>query len=484
MSGGHGVAGSSPASPNFFSLSSPAYHFIPRAYNRGASTLSEFPKTYYIQSLGCNKNTVDSEILMTMLEERGFRRVDEPEDADRIIVNTCSFIDEAKQESIDAILNLTSHVKEGARLVVTGCFPQVYPEVIKQKISEVDVITGTGNLNTVIEAIASQTDQRDFPGTRVISDTYSNPVLRTRFLSAEGFAYLKISEGCSRGCSFCLIPYIKGSLRSRPADEILNEAKYLEKKGVNELILTSQDTLSYGIDLGDKRGLQTLIGRLIGETTIPFIRLLYLRPDSELLEMLDLFKNSRVLPYFDMPVQHAAEKVLRNMKREGNSQYYKKVIDEIRNQIPHAVFRTTVITGFPGEGVKEFVELRRFIEKVKFNHVGVFVFSMQRETGAYQLGERVKIRVAERRKDVILSQQREISHGLLGAEVGRTFDVLIEERIQGEKLYFGRSYHFAPEVDGIFVVKSEREITPGSIIRVRATSAEDYDLHGREVLQE
>ena len=201
------------------------------------------------------------------------------------------------------------------------------------------------------------------------------------------------------------------------------------------------------------------------------------------MRILDLFDNKRVVPYFDIPVQHAAEKVLKNMNREGNSLYYEKIIDEIRSRIPHAVLRTTLITGFPGEGKDEFEELLAFIKRIRFNHVGAFVFSPQSETRAYQLDERVKTRIAEQRREIILTHQKGISRELLQSEVGKTFDVLIEEKIENEKLYFGRSYHFTPEVDGLFVIESERTLKPGSIVRVKATSAEDYDLHGREILQ-
>jgi ribosomal protein S12 methylthiotransferase len=455
----------------------------PINHNPRSYTVNQIRKSYYIHSLGCNKNTADSEVLMSMLSERGFRRVDEPEDAERVIVNTCAFIDEAKQEAIDTIMGLSARIHEGAALIVTGCFPQLYADEIEEKIPEADIIAGSGDLVAVIDAIDSKTDQRDFPSTRVIPEHFSNTVMRTQFLSNRGYAYLKISEGCSRGCSFCLIPHIKGGLRSRSADEIILEAKHLEGLGIGELILTSQDTLSYGTDLSENRGLRFLIEHLLEETGIPFIRLLYLRPAKGLLRILDLFENNRVVPYFDIPVQHAAENVLKNMNREGNSLYYKKIIDEIRSRIPHAVLRTTLITGFPGEGKDEFEELLAFIKRIRFNHVGAFVFSPQSETRAYQLDERVKTRIAQQRREIILTHQKGISRELLHSEVGKTFDVLIEEKIENEKLYFGRSYHFTPEVDGLFVIESERTLKPGSIVRVKATSAEDYDLHGREILQ-
>jgi ribosomal protein S12 methylthiotransferase len=438
-------------------------------------------KTYFIHSLGCNKNSVDSEILMTLLSERGYVRVEQPDEASRIIVNTCAFIDEAKEEAVESILALAAFVKGNGSLVVTGCMPQLYEEEIKNNMPEVDVIAGSADMAALVDAIDAETGHRDFPATRVIPSQYENKTLRTEFLSNNGYAYVKISEGCNRTCSFCLIPHIKGGLRSRSITEILLEAKHLEKQGIGELILTSQDTLSFGLDRDARNGLRNLLEQLIEQTSIPFIRLLYLRPSDTLLKLLELFKNSRVLPYFDIPVQHASDRVLKLMSREGNATRYERLIENIRNIIPHAVFRTTLITGFPGEGKAEFEELTAFIDRIRFNHVGVFVYSPQRETQAFKLHGRVQNSVAERRKKELLSRQRIISRELLQAEIGKSFDVLVEERVDKENIYFGRSYHFAPEVDGIFVVESKKEIEPGTIVKVRAESAEDYDLHGRIV---
>ena len=436
-------------------------------------------KTYYIHSLGCNKNTVDSEIIMSLLKARGYRRVDQPENASRIIVNTCAFIDSAKEEAIEAIMGLSQRKHEEALLVVTGCMPQIYASEIRRNIPEADIITGSGDLAAVIDSIDTNSKVGDYPSTRDIPKYYSNEVMRTEFLINRGYAYIKISEGCNRSCSFCLIPQIKGNLRSRSVDEIVREARYLEEQGAGELILTSQDTLSYGSDRDDESNLRFLVEQIVENTGVSFIRLLYLRPSKKLLSLLDLFVNGRVVPYFDIPVQHASEKVLKKMNREGNAAQYESIIAGIRKHIPHAVLRTTLITGFPGEGKREFEELLSFIKHIRFNHVGVFAFSPQRETVANSLHGRVKKGVAERRKETLLNCQRSISRELLQSEVGKTYDVLIEEKIEKERLYFGRSYHFAPDVDGLFVVESKRQLKTGSIVKVRTHSAEEYDLHGR-----
>jgi ribosomal protein S12 methylthiotransferase len=437
-------------------------------------------KTFYLESLGCNKNTVDSEILLTLLKERGFSRVDIPEKADHIIVNTCAFIDEAKQEAIDVIFNIAHHKKPKAQLIVTGCFPQLYSNEILDAIPEVDVVAGSANIKTVLEAIEKPSGKRDLPESRRIPATYTDKTMRRELLTRKGFAYIKIAEGCSRGCSFCLIPHIKGEMRSRKLQEIVEEAQNLEEKGVKELIITSQDTLSYGNDIGIKKGLSELIHKLLQETGLKYIRLLYLRPGKDLLKNLHIFQNDRVVPYFDIPIQHVSRGILKNMNREGDAALYENVVETIRGCIERAILRTTVITGFPGESEVDFEELKEFISRIQFNHLGVFVFSPQRETKSAGLGDRIESVVAKSRKEKILSLQQSISRELLKKEVGKYFDVLIEEKIKGSTLYFGRSYHFAPEVDGVFVVKSQRIIENGSVINAKVTSSDDYDLHGRE----
>jgi ribosomal protein S12 methylthiotransferase len=269
-------------------------------------------------------------------------------------------------------------------------------------------------------------------------------------------------------------------MRSRKLQEIIEEAQNLEEIGVKEIIITSQDTLSYGYDIGLKEGLGELIHRLLQETGLKYIRLLYLRPGKELLKHLDIFQNSRVVPYFDIPIQHVSRGILKNMNREGDAASYENVVHTIRGCIEGAIIRTTVITGFPGEREVDFEELIEFISCIQFNHLGVFVFSPQKETEAAGLSDQIRSVVGESRKEKILSIQRSISRELLKREVGKYFDVLIEEKIKGSALYFGRSYHFAPEVDGLFVVKSPRNIEIGSVINAEVTGSDDYDLHGRE----
>lgn len=443
-------------------------------------------KCVYLESLGCNKNTVDSEIILSLLRERGYIRTTNPEDASCIIVNTCAFIDDAKRESIDVILGLARYRKAGRRLIVTGCLSQLHPYEIEQELPEVDAIIGVGNLQYVIEAVERPGSPGDYSESRNIPERYREYIQRNEFLTPPGYAYVKISEGCSRACSFCLIPHIKGEHRSRDIEEIIKEVCVLEERGIKEIIITSQDTLSFGEDLGIKNGLKELIYKLLEKTSIPWIRLLYLRPARELLDILEVFEDCRVLPYFDIPIQHASKKILINMNRSGDSTMFLKLIDRVREKLPNAILRTTVMVGFPGEEEEDFQTLLKFIKKVKFHHLGVFVFSPQKETDAYTLKGKVKRAIGERRKKEIMLIQQGISRDLLQRELGKVHDVLIdeilntgvEESTSSESLYLGRSFHFAPEVDGFFLVRSSKPLRPGIIIRAKVTEAECYDLHG------
>ncbi len=434
-------------------------------------------KTIFFLSLGCSRNTVDSEIMITLLEEAGHTIVPTPEEADVLVVNTCAFIDEAKQEAIDTILALSEKKRAGSRLVVAGCFSQLYHEEILKELREVDAVVGIGNLGVITEAV-DESSARDYPQARLIGRKYSEHTKRSRLITPQGYAYLKVSEGCSGTCSFCLIPLIKGPMRSRRTDAVVEDALRLVDLGTKEIVLTSQDTLAYGRDLGMKNGIRSLVEELLEKTGVERIRILYLNPHDDLMEILDIFGDDRVLPYFDIPVQHASERLLASMHRRGSGERYRDLVSRIKERVPDAVFRTGVIVGYPSENEADFHVLLDFIREVEFNHLGVFVFSPQRETEAAGLHGRVKKRVAEKRRNTILELQRAISRKKLTQEIGKTFNVLVEEKVQGEDLYFGRSYHFAPEVDGIFVLQSEEEIDPGSIVTARVTRADDYDLHG------
>ncbi len=438
-------------------------------------------KKFYIETLGCNKNTVDSEIIVSLLLKKGFIHSKNPEEADYIIVNTCGFIDSVKEESIDTILEfaeIKKKVKE-KRLIVTGCFSQLYHQILKKEIPEIDAVFGVGNLNSVVSVIENNSEGNKlvYNESFNIGSSYREYIPRD-YISTKGFAYIKIAEGCNRKCTFCLIPKIKGKYRSRKPESIIDEIRHLEDKNIYEINLVSQDTLSYGNDIGIKDGLSKLIEGILENTKIKYVRLLYLRPSREVMNLLPIFNEKRVVPYFDIPIQHVSAKILKSMKREGSKEEYKELINNIREKVSNPVIRTSVIVGFPGEGEKEYNELVSFIKDIKFNHLGVFIFSPQKETEAYKLPGRVKKKIAEIREKELLEVQAGISESLLKKEVGKIYNVLIEEKVRGENIYFGRSYHFAPEVDGLFVVHSAKRLKVPALVRCRVTRAETYDLHG------
>ena len=435
-------------------------------------------KLIYLRSLGCNKNTVDSEIILSLLKGRGYKRTDNPDKASKIIINTCAFIDDAKEEAIDTIFELSQYKKKGSQLIVTGCFSQLYHREIIAKLPEVDAVIGVGNLGAVLDAVESSDSRKDFSGSRDIGDVYKEYLIRDELITPPGYSYLKIAEGCSNKCSFCLIPKIKGKLRSRTLSQIIEEAVSLEKTGVKEIILISQDTLSYGCDLNMRGGLKVLIKGLLENTGIKFFRLLYLRPDPELLENIEIFENSRLLPYFDIPIQHVSKKILKSMNRIGDPQLFSGIIKNLRDGVQNAVLRTSLIAGFPGETEDDFNTLLDFIEEVRFNHIGVFSFSPQRETEAFKLKGRVDKNIIEKRKNKLLELQKKISRENLEEYIGKVYDVIIEEGFEPGDRYIGRSYHFAPEVDGVFLVRSKRRLKAGDLIKAKVTRADDYDLHG------
>jgi len=435
-------------------------------------------KQVYIETLGCNKNTVDSEIIATLLKRNGIPIVKNPDDADVIVVNTCAFIDEAKEESINTILSLAEYKKNGKKLIVSGCLAQIYSSELLKEIPEIDTVAGVENLDEIVNQILKDRYVRDLKVTRNISSRFVEYPERECLLSGNGTAYIKIAEGCNVNCSFCIIPKIRGPLRSRRIENIVEEANRLIELGVKELILVSQDTLSYGVDIGLENGLDKLLKALLSETDAMFIRVLYLRPAHELLNVQSLFGNSRVLPYFDIPIQHVSKKILKLMNRRGGYDEYLQLLSKIREMEKRAVIRTSVIVGFPGEDDNDFNELVSFLKEARINHLGVFTFSPQRESEAWNYKPRVKKVIAEKRKKKIYDLQEEISYSLLRKEKGKTFDVLIEEKVRGKDIYFGRSYHFAPEVDGTFVVYSEKRLTPGAVVKARVERADVYDLHG------
>ncbi len=431
--------------------------------------------TFFIESLGCAKNQVDSEYLIADLEARGLRWVASPEEAQIIIVNTCGFITSAKDQSIQTSLAFKASFPE-KKVIMLGCLVQRYGAELEREMGEIDGFIGLNDLEALLRLISSgggdharcgQTPQR-------------RKRSRSRFLSFPGSAYVKVAEGCSNHCSYCAIPLIRGELASRSRGDILEEIDELLRRGVVEIVLIAQDLASYGQDRGGAE-LVALVKEILRLEQKFWLRLLYLHPDHFPTGLLDVMAaDSRLLPYFDIPFQHASRGVLARMGRSGTAETYAALVQEIRRRIPEAVIRSTFLVGFPGEGEEDFQALLSFQQDCPLDWVGVFAYSREEGTPAYNLPGGVKKTVARARKRAVEQAQIGISERLLDRQVGRTLDVLVEERIQGERLYLGRAYLHAPEVDGLVVVKSG-DLEPGRICPVRIEARAGIDLEASVV---
>lgn len=436
-------------------------------------------------SLGCAKNLVDSEVMLGFLAQNGAEVTPDPERADVIIVNTCGFVEDAKQESIETILEMAQLKKTGnlKRLVVAGCMVQRYARELSAEIPEIDAFVGLDELERAPEAVFGKLGRDHIPDQVASMRVYDHRV--PRLLATGGvYAYLKVAEGCNNPCTFCHIPRMRGAFRSRPVDSLVAEAQMLEHKGVRELVLIAQDTTRYGEDLGMGRtGLRTLLERLLAETCLPWIRVLYAYPatlDEGIFEL--MAANSRVVPYLDIPLQHASRKVLKLMKRGGDAASYRALIARARDTVPGLAVRTTFIVGFPGEGDEEFMELCRFVEEVGFDHLGVFAYSFQEENPGAELGDPIPQEVKEVRREKLLSLQRRLSRRRLRALRGREAVALVDgPSAEHPWVMQGRLATQAPEVDGV-VVLSGGPVAPGDFVRVKITGSADYDVVG-EVLE-
>jgi ribosomal protein S12 methylthiotransferase len=443
----------------------------------------------HLVSLGCAKNQVDSEIMLGRLAQAGWTITEDPEEAHAIVVNTCSFIEDAAQESLDMILELAEYKKKGIcrRLVVAGCLPERYREEILQTMPEVDVFLGTGAFDQIVTAVGDLriVHEAILPDPdRVLYHGQGSP----RVLSTPHMAYLKVAEGCSRGCTYCIIPKLRGSHKSRPLEDVVAEARDLVASGVRELILVAQDTTAYGGDLVPAVSLGRMVNRLAGlsagkgrKAEKPWIRVLYGHPESiddEFIRAVAAHPN--VCPYFDVPIQHASNHVLKRMGRRYSRDNLRDLFRRIRAQIPGASLRTTIIVGFPGETDKDFAEVLEFAEEIRFDHLGVFVYSDADDIRSHRLRGHVPKPVAQDRYDQLMSAQMDIAAGNNQAHIDKTYPVLIEENL-GNHLYAGRTYFQAPEVDGVTYVNtalSGHELMIGRFVRARINDAMEYDLMG------
>lgn len=433
---------------------------------------------YYLLTLGCAKNTVDSQGMATLLERAGYRATDNPRRADLLIVNTCGFIAPAREESLEAIRELAKARRKGQKLLVAGCWAQRDPQAILRVVPEVDGLLGTRRWMDILEVVRSlERASRPDPLVHILDVPLSGDGADVPYVAIQGAsAYLKIADGCSRPCAFCAIPLIKGPAVSRPLERVLEDAAFAAAQGVRELNLIAQDTTAYGRDLGMEDGLAALLERLAERVPeVPWIRVLYAFPGAVTPRLIDVMaRYPQVLPYLDLPLQHAHPAVLRRMRRPADVDWVRRTVAQMRERIPDLVIRTTFIVGYPGETEEEFEALLRFVEEMAFDRVGVFVYSHEEGTEAARLADDVPPEVKEDRRGRLMELQQAISLAKNRALVGRTLDVLVEG--YGDGVSVGRSYRDAPEIDGLVLVQGELPV--GEIVPVRVTAALEYDLIG------
>ncbi len=419
-----------------------------------------------VVTMGCSKNLVDSESLLGQLKAGGAALTSDVDDADTVVINTCGFIETARQESIDAILEAVERKKRGElkRVVVMGCLSERYKKELMQEIPEVDVFFGSNNLKEVVESLGADF-KKELLGERVLA-------------TPKHYAFLKISEGCDNPCSFCSIPIMRGRHRSKPIEEIEREANILLSRGVKELILIAQDSTYYGIDIYGERKLASLMSTLAQQQGTEWIRLMYAYPARFPLDILEAMRSFRnVCRYLDMPVQHISDDVLKGMRRGISARKTYELLDTIRSAIPDIGLRTTLIVGFPGETEKDFQMLHDFVKETKFHRLGVFTYSHEEGTTAYPLGDPVPENVKEERKDAIMSLQKDIAEYRNQSLVGSTVKVLIDRKEDG--IFVGRTEWDAPEIDQEVFVQSAFELHVGSFYGVQVTGAAEYDLFGK-----
>ncbi len=417
----------------------------------------------HVLTLGCEKNTVDSEVLMKQLKLNNMELIADPNKADTVIINTCGFIRDAKQESIETILQAVERKKHGklGKVIVMGCLSERYATEMQKEIPEVDLFIGANKMDKVVQALGGD---------------YKYELLGERLLTTPGhFAYLKISEGCDRPCSFCAIPLMRGKHLSKSEDDLVHEAHLLGEQGVKELILIAQESTYYGMDRYGERKLASLLDRLSAVDGIEWIRLMYAHPAQFPLDLLDVYNRTpKLCRYLDMPVQHISDNVLKSMQRGITGRATRELIQTIRSKVPDIVLRTTLIVGYPNEGEKEFNELVEFVHEARFDRLGVFTYSQEEDTQAFNLGDPVPNEVKEERKQIIMEIQKEISLEKNEEYIGKTIRVLVDEQ-EGDVSHC-RTQFDAPEIDNSVMVTSSAHFSPGMFYDVDVTDAMEYDV--------
>ncbi len=424
--------------------------------------------------MGCSKNDVDSETMAYKLKNNDYTIINNPSDADYIIINTCSFINAAKEESIDAIFDMINQKKDGAKIIVSGCLAQRYSKELKEEIPEIDIIVGTGNFQNISEIIKEYEENNKDD---VYIDNINADIEYIEKDVVDITEYVKIAEGCNNNCSYCIIPKLRGRLRSRPIDDIVNEINHLHKLGTKEVILIAQNTTDYGMDIYSRPSLDMLLKAILERTKMPWIRIMYLYPDNITDDLIETFNSSdRILKYMDIPLQHASDHVLKMMNRHIDKDEIHELITKLRTKIADLVLRTTFIVGFPGEREEDFEELLNFIKKEKFDKLGVFEYSDEEGTRSYSFNEKLDEKTKAERREKIMDAQMDISRASLEKRVGTVMKCLVEDGEAGE--YTLRSFMDAPDVDGQVYVTSDKDLEIGSFVDVKIIEALEYDLRG------
>ena len=431
-------------------------------------------------SLGCDKNLVDTEVMLGMLASRGYEMTNDEQEADIIVINTCCFIHDAKEESIQNILDMAEYKKNGSAkaLIVTGCMAERYRQEILDEIPEVDEVLGTTAYDCILDAVdAALAGQHEV----MTANLDALPLPETKRLVTTGghFAYLKIAEGCDKHCTYCIIPKIRGNFRSVPMERLLKEAQDLAEQGVKELILVAQETTLYGKDLYGEKSLPKLLRELCKISGIRWIRILYCYPEEITDELIQVIKEEpKICHYLDLPIQHANDTILKRMGRRTSKQELIDIVQKLRKEIPDICLRTTLITGFPGETQEQHEEVMEFIDTLEFDRLGAFTYSPEEDTPAATFEDQIDEEVKEDRQADIMELQQEIAFDKAEDMIGREVLVMIEGKVADENAYVGRTYRDAPNVDGLIFINTDVELISGDFAKVKVTGALDYDLIG------
>ena len=431
-------------------------------------------------SLGCDKNLADSEEMLGLLTAGGHEITDDETQADAIVINTCCFIKDAKEESVETILEMAEYKKTGSchALIVTGCMAQRYQKEIIEEVPEVDAVLGTTSYGDIVQALEEAVAGNHFEEFRDIDylpDTGSKRVLTT----GGHFGYLKIAEGCDKHCTYCIIPKLRGKFRSVPMERLIAQAEDMAEQGVKELILVAQETTVYGRDLYGKKSLHILLKKLCEIRGIRWIRILYCYPEEIYDELIETIRDEKkICHYLDIPIQHASDRILKRMGRRTSKQELIDIVGKLRKEIPDIVLRTTLITGFPGETEEDHEELKEFVDEMEFDRLGVFTYSPEENTPAAEMADQVPEEVKEERRDELMELQQEISYDRGQDRIGQELLVMIEGKVADESAYIGRTYGDAPKVDGYIFVQTGELLMTGDFAKVRVTGALEYDLIG------